>query len=836
MSISLFDEISKGGYEACLMTTYSVDFPFYEDVLLSKMQSRGITHHVLLADKGMCQSTITQRPPNKAGKQYSLVLMNCSGAFHPKIIMLLGKNKGLLAVGSHNVTFSGFGKNLELTNIITFKKKHDEQYLPLFKTAFTALRTWLNDYAIEPESQVQAALSAALEDTLKLVPWLKGRGGDTTEDAALLFSSATTPSLWQQLTPLIPSKSQQVIAISPFFDKSLAFSKTLTEKSQSNLIVGLQPKEAVVSQAILSTKGIKVIDSDTINNSKDGKYIHAKAIYFADEYSPVFVNGSANLSAKAWLTQGRSANAEAVLVRSGASAVEVAKLVGITALVGGEQVKELPSKVKEQLEKTTEVASLELISIDEQDAISIAIKQHWQAPLSVYYIDEWQQKYPIEFAIIEGNIVIEHQAISSYGVISVFADQQLCSSIIIHHVLEIKRCCTTGAEREIQQAWGSLNTEHPDIKLLFNCLDKLSCFNSKPKGSDTSATALSPTTTRNEQDGKRELVVDLDAQITKNPLTGKIRASQGDIANVLDLVIYSLNSNINSTTQKQYGEDNLGRNEEDLIGSDDEDIETELDDAEQSLKLKLAELCRGKVKRLINKLAKLLKQNKDITPTEISAALVTVSILPPLDEKSTSENTKAEKTLYWLPSDSYQVLLDTLFEHIFIEKHTPLTFDKQTTNTVFSTDEAAQLISYLIWLMYKSSYALQPIPSLYFTKEQSEARNKHNARLLFAFQRYCYDDTIKQLTQNVFAQYADNNAKIWLDTLKDKIDNLLFLEEFTFCSGYRLAKSENAFNGYRLVVDNDNEYTRIASTNTDGKLNKIKTDRLILDQPVFKKY
>jgi hypothetical protein len=81
-----------------------------------------------------------------------------------------------------------------------------------------------------------------------------------------------------------------------------------------------------------------------------------------------------------------------------------------------------------------------------------------------------------------------------------------------------------------------------------------------------------------------------------------------------------------------------------------------------------------------------------------------------------------------------------------------------------------------------------------------------------------------------FLQYADKNSKIWLDTLQDKIDNLLFLEEFTFCSGYQLAKSQNAFNGFRLVVDSDKEFTRIASTSADGKLNKITTDRLILDQ------
>ena len=47
--ISLFDEFKKGGYESCLITTYNIHFPFYEDVLLRRMQSAGIDHHLLLA-------------------------------------------------------------------------------------------------------------------------------------------------------------------------------------------------------------------------------------------------------------------------------------------------------------------------------------------------------------------------------------------------------------------------------------------------------------------------------------------------------------------------------------------------------------------------------------------------------------------------------------------------------------------------------------------------------------------------------------------------------------------------------------------------------------------
>ena len=102
--LALFDELQKGGYEACLMTTFNMDFPFYENVLLRRMQVRGIRHHVVLADQGMFQQALLSQPPLKAGYQYSLAPMDCPGAFHPKVFMLLGPKKGLLVVGSHNLT------------------------------------------------------------------------------------------------------------------------------------------------------------------------------------------------------------------------------------------------------------------------------------------------------------------------------------------------------------------------------------------------------------------------------------------------------------------------------------------------------------------------------------------------------------------------------------------------------------------------------------------------------------------------------------------------------------------------------------------------------------
>ena len=143
--VSLFDELKKGGYETCLMTSFNIDFPFYEEVLLRRMRASGIHHHVLLLDRAMCSQAIQDRPPRMAGQHYSLAPMDCEKAFHPKLLLLAGKDKGFLAIGSHNITLSGYGQNLEVTNVVRFNAKNKTETLPIFQAAYGAFLTAISE-------------------------------------------------------------------------------------------------------------------------------------------------------------------------------------------------------------------------------------------------------------------------------------------------------------------------------------------------------------------------------------------------------------------------------------------------------------------------------------------------------------------------------------------------------------------------------------------------------------------------------------------------------------------------------------------------------------------
>jgi len=79
---------------ASIITTYSINLPFYEDVILRHLQAAGSRLNVVLVDAGELAKSFLD-----------------GGAFHPKIIALFSDAGMRIAVGSHNLTEAGCGRN-----------------------------------------------------------------------------------------------------------------------------------------------------------------------------------------------------------------------------------------------------------------------------------------------------------------------------------------------------------------------------------------------------------------------------------------------------------------------------------------------------------------------------------------------------------------------------------------------------------------------------------------------------------------------------------------------------------------------------------------------------
>ena len=106
----------NGKFRTSIITSYSTYLPFYENVVLRRLLASGCRYNILLVDAHDLARSLQDptRMPRLAGRGYILAPILAGGAFHPKIVMLLGDHNARILVGSHNATLSGFGYNRDL--------------------------------------------------------------------------------------------------------------------------------------------------------------------------------------------------------------------------------------------------------------------------------------------------------------------------------------------------------------------------------------------------------------------------------------------------------------------------------------------------------------------------------------------------------------------------------------------------------------------------------------------------------------------------------------------------------------------------------------------------
>ncbi|CAN0589091.1 unnamed protein product, partial [Ectocarpus sp. 12 AP-2014] len=381
---SLFNRISKGQFDACLMTTFSIDFPFYENVLLRRMTASGIRHHMVLADEHMLSSAMNDQPPHSAGHDYVLAPMRCQGAFHPKLFLLVGEKNGLLAVGSHNLTLSGFGRNLEITNFVTFQKATNEQHLSLFQQAYKAFSAWIEDYGTE----LPRGVAESWERTQRLAPWLSRDDAEYTGQAKILTSTKSSLSLWDQLASDLPDHINHVTGMSAFFDRQSAFVNRLVAVSNSHVTLGIQPDTVSASPQLLSMEGAKVVDIGVLSEDKKTEYTHAKLLHF-EGGDGLFVSGSANLSWPAWLETSDHKNAEAVLVLKGELSNDAANSLNLAKLKESPAVKEIAQREDDPSEGKAVSARISVLELNDDLDLSVPVGERWPAEHYLAYSDDF---------------------------------------------------------------------------------------------------------------------------------------------------------------------------------------------------------------------------------------------------------------------------------------------------------------------------------------------------------------------------------------------------------------------------------------------------------------
>ena len=106
------DEIKKSkGYETALLTTFNFDVGFFERSIVFPLYDNGTRDISVFVDSKELNKSLSGIRACQIGEKYMVHPIEMKGAFHPKLILLLGQSSAKLFIASANLTQTGYSYN-----------------------------------------------------------------------------------------------------------------------------------------------------------------------------------------------------------------------------------------------------------------------------------------------------------------------------------------------------------------------------------------------------------------------------------------------------------------------------------------------------------------------------------------------------------------------------------------------------------------------------------------------------------------------------------------------------------------------------------------------------
>lgn len=227
--------IGSRKWDKALFTSYTLSLSFFESYLVPLLRSQGCAEIALLVDVDGYRSSLIERRSRSVGQEYSLIPVAVrNGIFHPKVVFLQGPEGDLLLVGSGNLTFGGYGRNLEVIECLEASRD---------AAAFEDFAEFCESLLTDDAITVSAcdALESAMRRARQAAVRLGDRGG--APDVRLLHSLER--SFLDQLISFGAKDGQrwdELLVLSPFHHPAAAPIKTLVKRlGVKKLLVGVPP-------------------------------------------------------------------------------------------------------------------------------------------------------------------------------------------------------------------------------------------------------------------------------------------------------------------------------------------------------------------------------------------------------------------------------------------------------------------------------------------------------------------------------------------------------------------------------------------------------------------
>ncbi|GAA0621639.1 hypothetical protein GCM10010174_45610 [Kutzneria viridogrisea] len=262
--------------EHALFLGFTLDLGFFEAMALGPLRASG-ARVTVVGDAEM--SWPDPRAVRQAGRTYLAGLAQCPGAFHPKLVVLVGQQRCLAAVGSGNITLAGWQNNAELWTVFHGTPEGSPK-------AISQVSHWMRDLPghVRLSAGVADALSAAASQ-LEIFP---------SSDSPLVLDNLESPLLDQ-----IPEGAVDELRVfAPFHDPgAVALTALIARLAPANLKVAFQPEKTVLDGPALSrilhdNNGELIVDDEA-------RYRHGKLVEWSTSGRTFTLTGSANLSSAA---------------------------------------------------------------------------------------------------------------------------------------------------------------------------------------------------------------------------------------------------------------------------------------------------------------------------------------------------------------------------------------------------------------------------------------------------------------------------------------------------------------------------------------------------------
>jgi hypothetical protein len=187
-----FDVLAGQDWERALFGTFTLSLAFFDTLIVPPLQERFCEQIHVLVDVRGNRSSLQERGAVGPGKNYELIPVNVrDGIFHPKFAYLWSREDNeddVLLVGSGNLTFGGYGRNVEVFEVL------QESTAPL---AFDDFAGFLG--ALLKRSDLDTPRPSVIGDTLGRLQKRARRRASLPRTAVRLLHSVNAPILNQFL-------------------------------------------------------------------------------------------------------------------------------------------------------------------------------------------------------------------------------------------------------------------------------------------------------------------------------------------------------------------------------------------------------------------------------------------------------------------------------------------------------------------------------------------------------------------------------------------------------------------------------------------------------------